>query len=269
MVFTKAGPVRLFANLITDRRCTCPCACKCLGLLQLGAAGTTGLLYFRMLKFNLREARAVSGIIVLLEENMTGSETDHNGGTGGENLWPDDTRDSAAETFSGHVETARLVSEILPTDASIIEFGCAAGLMGEQLALHGFEDITGLEQSAALQQIAESKSCYRSIRSHNLTQPLRDDVRYNAGVCVGVLGNSPVTAAHISYMTSVLDDDAPLFLTVNGQAWLDDDWPAELEAAQQADGFTIEYINTIAYLDSTIPDGRLVIVRNSDTGNEK
>ena len=70
-------------------------------------------------------------------------------------------------------------------------------------------------------------------------------------------------------MTSVLDEDAPLFLTVNGQAWLEQDWPTELEAAQQDDGFTIEYINTIAYLDESQLDGRLIIIRNSDTRNEK
>ena len=120
-----------------------------------------------------------------------------------------------------------------------------------------------------LRAAAEDKKCYRSIRPHNLTQPLRDDVRYNAGACIGILGNGPVSAAHISYMTAVLEDGAPLFLTVNGQAWLDDDWPVELEAAQQADGFTIEYINTIAYLDQSKLDGRLIIIRNSDTGNEK
>jgi len=157
----------------------------------------------------------------------------------------------------------------VPAEASVIEFGCAAGLLGEQLAQRGFKQITGLEQSDALRAVAEEKKCYRSIRSHNLTQPLRDDVRYNAGVCIGIFGNGPVSAAHISYMTAVLDDDAPLFLTVNGQAWLEDDWPVELEAAQQADGFTIEYINTIAYLDQSKPDGRLIIIRNSDTGNEK
>lgn len=200
---------------------------------------------------------------------MTGSGSGSTSDASTNFHWPDESRDSARDTFVGYIEAARLASEILSTDASIIEFGCASGLMGQQLATHGFNDITGLEHSASLQQLAEAKNCYRSIRSHNLTQPLRDDVRYNAGVCVGVLGNSPVTAAHISYMTSVLDDDAPLFLTVNGQAWLDDDWPAELEAAQQADGFTIEYINTIAYLNSEALDGRLVIVRNSDTGNEK
>jgi hypothetical protein len=197
---------------------------------------------------------------------MTDSET---GDASADSHWSDETRDAMRDTFAGHLDTARLVSEMLSVDASIIEFGCASGLMGQQLALHGFNNITGLEHSASLQQLAAAKNCYRSIRSHNLTQPLLDDVRYNAGVCVGVLGNSPVTAAHIGYMTSVLDDDAPLFLTVNGQAWLDDDWPAELEAAQQADGFTIEYINTIAYLNSEALDGRLVIVRNSDTGNEK
>jgi len=183
--------------------------------------------------------------------------------------WPDENRDSASERFVAHLEVARLISDIVPVGSSIIEFACAGGLLGEQLVMRGFGDITGLEHSADLRGLAEEKKCYRSIRAHNLTQPLRDDVRYNAGVCIGLFGNGPVGAAHISYMTAVLEEGAPLFLTINGQAWLDDDWPVDLEAAQQSDGFTIEYINTIAYLNKNKLDGRLIIIRNSDTGNEK
>jgi len=197
---------------------------------------------------------------------MSTSDTDS---TSVEQEWLDELRDSTASSFVAHLDVARLISEIVPVEATIIEFGCAGGLLGEQLAKRGFNQITGLEQSDALRSAAAGKKCYRSIRSHNLTQPLRDDVRYNAGVCIGVFGNGPVSAAHISYMTAVLDEDAPLFLTVNGRGWLDDDWPVELEAVQQSDGFTIEYINTIAYLDQSKPDGRLIIIRNTDTGNEK
>lgn len=195
---------------------------------------------------------------------MTTSNTDF-----AEGSWPDENRDAASDSFVAHLDVARLLSEMVPVGARVIEFGCAGGLLGEHLAQRGFNDITGVEHSVALRSTAEAKNCYRSIRSHNLTQPLRDDVRYNAGACVGIFGNSPLRAAHISYMTAVLDDDAPLFLTVNGRAWLEEDWPSELETAQQADGFTIEYVNTIAYLDNSKLDGRLIIIRNSDTGNEK
>ena len=186
-----------------------------------------------------------------------------------EGAWPDESRDSAIDSFVAHLEVAQMLAKMVSAGSSVIEFGCGGGLLGEQLAQLGFSEITGLEQSAALRSIADAKNCYRSIRPHNLTQPLRDDVRYNAGACVGMFGSGPVGATHISYMTSVLDEDAPLFITVNGQSWLEQDWPSELEAAQQADGFTIEYVNTIAYLDESKLDGRLIIIRNSDTRNEK
>ena len=186
-----------------------------------------------------------------------------------EGAWPDESRDSSVNGFVAHLEVARMLAKMVPAGSSVIEFGCAGGLLGEQLAQRGFNEITGLEHSATLRSMADAKNCYRSIRPHNLTQPLCDDVRYNAGACVGVFGSGPVGATHISYMTSVLDEDAPLFLTVNGQSWLEQDWPSELEAAQQADGFTIEYVNTIAYLDESKLDGRLIIIRNSDTRNEK
>lgn len=204
---------------------------------------------------------------------MTKSEKGNNDDCGGDSVinlqsWADSDRDTASDKFVAHIEVARLISEILPADSKVIEFGCAEGNLGEQLALYQFEQITGLEHSQTLRASAVAKNCYRSVRAHDLTQPLRDDVRYNAGVCVGVFGNGPANEAHISYMTSALVEDAPLFITVNGQGWLNDDWPTRLEAAQQADGFTIEYINTIAYLDKEKPDGRLIILKNSDSRNE-
>jgi len=194
--------------------------------------------------------------------------SDNTSSNGSESAWPDSDRDTASNGFVAHLSVASLMSDILPTSSRIIEFGCGAGLMGEQLAKRGFKEITGLEQSIALRAMATNKNCYRSIRSHVLTQPLRDDVRYNAGVCVGICGSGPVTPVHIGDMVSALIEDAPLFLTVTGPAWLTDNWPEELEAAQQADGFTIEYVNTIAYLDESKLDGRLIIIRNSDTRNE-
>ena len=69
-------------------------------------------------------------------------------------------------------------------------------------------------------------------------------------------------ADHIEHMTSVLIENAPLLLTVNGRAWSELDWPEKLDDAQQRYGFTIEYINTIPYLTEENIDGKLLVIRN-------
>ena len=161
-----------------------------------------------------------------------------------------------------------LLKKLVPTSARIIEFGCGTGLVGRQLADVGYQQLVGVDLSPEMLELAAGGRCYQSLREHDLTQPLVDDIRYEAGICVGVCAFGPVHADHITHMTSVLVENAPLLLTVNGRAWSEQDWPEKLDNAQQRDGFTIEYINTIPYLSEENIDGKLLVIRNSAIESE-
>lgn len=167
------------------------------------------------------------------------------------------------EGYQAPAHAVQLLAKIVPTDANIIEFGCGTGLVGELLAQKQYERLVGLDIAPAMLEKARQRNCYKSLREHDLTQALNDDIRYDAGICVGVCAFGPVLAGHIIHMTSVLVEHAPLILTINGRAWTEQNWAAQLEDAQQRDGFDIEYINTIPYLVNKNIDGKLIIIRNT------
>ena len=170
--------------------------------------------------------------------------------------------------YQAPAHAVALLKKLVPTSARIIEFGCGTGLVGKQLADGGYQHLVGVDLSPEMLEQAERGQCYQSLREHDLTQPLLDDVRYEAGICVGVCAFGPVLADHITHMTSVLVEHAPLLLTVNGRAWTEQDWPQNLDDAQQRDGFIIEYINTIPYLTEEQVDGKLLVIRNSAIESE-
>lgn len=185
--------------------------------------------------------------------------------------------DQWADTYESDVNSSgyeapahavELLAKIVPTDTHIIEFGCGTGLVGGLLAEQGYQRVVGVDLSTGMLAKAQARRCYQSLRDHDLTQPLLDDIRYDAGICVGVCAFGPVLAQHIVNMTRVLVEGAPLVLTINGRAWAEQEWAQHLDDAQQNDGFSIEYVKTIPYLSNENIDGKLLIVRNSTLESE-
>lgn len=176
--------------------------------------------------------------------------------------------DMATSGYVAPVQAVELFKKIVSPDAGIIEFGCGTGQVGEQLVRHNYHQVAGIDHSPQMLEKAAQRGCYGSLREHDLTEPLLDDIRYDAGICVGVLAFGPLMAAHLAHMTSVLREHAPLILTINGRAWDENNWASQLEEAQQKNRFFIEYINTIPYLTDAGIDGKLLIIRNGETESE-
>ena len=51
-----------------------------------------------------------------------------------EGVWPDESRDSSIDSFVAHLEVAQMLVKMVPAGSSVIEFGCAGGLLGETRA---------------------------------------------------------------------------------------------------------------------------------------
>lgn len=47
--------------------------------------------------------------------------------------------------------------------AQVVDFGCGTGLVGEAMKKAGFENVTGIDCSEGMLQIAEKKDVYRSL----------------------------------------------------------------------------------------------------------
>ncbi len=173
-------------------------------------------------------------------------------------------QDLQSEGYAGPRMAAQLLSSIVPADQSVMDFGCGSGMVGELLGIAGYQRLYGVDISQGMLEQAEKRQCYLSLRQHDLTTPMVDDIRYQAGVCVGVCSFGPLCADHIAHMTGVLEAGAPLILTINALAWEEKDWAGQLDGAQSSYGFSIDYIKTIPYLVDKGIEAKLLIIRNAE-----
>ncbi|MEM7256063.1 MAG: class I SAM-dependent methyltransferase [Pseudomonadota bacterium] len=171
--------------------------------------------------------------------------------------------DLQSEGYCGPDQAADMFSSLVPTDHRVMDFGCGTGLVGELLHGRGYRQLYGVDVSRGMLQQAERRACYVSVRRHDLTSAMHDDVRYQAGICVGVCGFGPVLAEHIALMIAVLVPAAPLIITINDVAWEEKDWSQQLEDAQAEFDFSIDYVKSIPYLVDKDIGAKLLIIKNS------
>lgn len=74
-------------------------------------------------------------------------------------------------------------------DGPILDAGCGTGLVGDALAILGYEDIVGLDISPAMLKLAEVLEAYNRLYEQNLGQPIPEaDDSFAAVTCFGSLG---------------------------------------------------------------------------------
>ena len=75
------------------------------------------------------------------------------------------------EDYLGPVETAKVAKRFLAPNARIMDAGAGTGLSGEGLRAEGFENIVGVDYSAAMLEIAREKGVYRELQQCDLGHP--------------------------------------------------------------------------------------------------
>jgi len=85
---------------------------------------------------------------------------------------------------------AAFVTRHVPNDEGpILDAGCGTGLVGEALAILGYEDIVGLDISPAMLKLAKRLETYDHLYEQNLGRPIPEaDNSFAAVTCFGSLG---------------------------------------------------------------------------------
>ena len=85
-----------------------------------------------------------------------------------------------------------------PDEVKILDFGCGTGLVGKHLATHGFTNITGVDCSPSMMDIAKEKGCYKNIEDLTLGNPNdfpnKFKNKFDICVCSGLINNN-----HLDY----------------------------------------------------------------------
>ena len=71
----------------------------------------------------------------------------------------------------------------------ILDLGCGTGLVGEELAAHGYSKLDGLDISPGMLDVARRKQIYDDLIVADMTQPIDlGGRRYGAAIAVGCFG---------------------------------------------------------------------------------
>lgn len=158
----------------------------------------------------------------------------------------------------------RLIALIPDRQARILDAGCGTGLVGRRLQQAGYTQIHGSDYSEKMLDEARTSGAYISLVRHDLTRPVEADELYDAAIAVGVFAFSVPSAEHLVNITCSLKPGGVALVTVNGKAWHEVGWSAQL------DGFDRRFpqarlleIQTIDYLTAEGIDGRLLILQRT------
>ena len=97
--------------------------------------------------------------------------------------------------------SARALARVLPNkEASILDAGAGTGMVGEALAELGYSNITAVDLSEEMLEVARNKQVYRSLHQGNLEEPLKfaGTEEFDAIIAVGVFtfGHAAIEALY-------------------------------------------------------------------------
>jgi SAM-dependent methyltransferase len=118
----------------------------------------------------------------------------------------------------------------------ILDLGCGTGLVGTELAAHGFRNLDGLDISPKMLDEARGKKIYHDLLIGDMTGPINLGGRkYGAAIGVGCFGGGHVGPEHLPEMISCVQPGGLLVFYVNAIPYDQDDYPSHFSSLE-ADG---------------------------------
>jgi predicted TPR repeat methyltransferase len=130
-------------------------------------------------------------------------------------------RDLAAWGYEVPRVVARLLADVQPDAAPILDVGCGTGLTGRELREAGFDALIGVDLSTRSLELAEATGVYRSTQQvdfQSLPAPFDDDA-FAALVCVGVMTYLPDTASTVTEFCRLVRHGGTLVFTQREDMW--------------------------------------------------
>ena len=132
--------------------------------------------------------------------------------------------------------TAGLVGRYIPNDGSpVLDAGAGTGIMGEVLALLGYTNLTALDLSPGMLEVAGRKGVYKDLKQAALGGPLDFPTdHFGAVVCIGTLVSGHAPPNSFDELIRITRPEGRLVFTVRSDVYLGGgfkDRQEELEAS--------------------------------------
>ena len=157
---------------------------------------------------------------------------------------------------------AHAVAQHLPDrNAKLIDLGCGTGLAGAALSALGYENIDGIDFSAEMLAVAESRNCYTKLALADLNTAL--DIPsdcYTAAISVGVFGQHVLPPALDEALRIVVPGGLVCF-SVNERAFEDYGFRDKIEALDAGNKTTCVSLTKEPYHVNENIDGWVCLLR--------
>lgn len=127
---------------------------------------------------------------------------------------------------------AAFVARHVPNDqGSILDAGCGTGLVGEALAILGYEKIVGLDISPAMLELADRLGIYDRLYEQDLGQPIPEtDNSFSAVTCFGSLGPGHAPSACLDEFIRVTRPGGRVIFNVRPETYEEQGLKAKIDA---------------------------------------
>jgi len=131
--------------------------------------------------------------------------------------------------------TALLARNVALGDGPILDAGAGTGLLGEWLALAGYDDLVALDLSEAMLKVAEGRGVYRE----TICAPIGDaldipDGHFRAVASAGAFGTNHAPASGFEELVRVTRPGGHLIITVRDVGFDESGFPTEIERLEGA-----------------------------------
>jgi len=150
--------------------------------------------------------------------------------------------------------------EMNDRQASVVDIGCGTGLVGLELAGHGFATIDGVDISSGMLARAEATGIYRTL----LLQDAEGDSviaegSYDGVISVGTFGIGQLSRAGAPPLVAMVKPGGLVVIFMNAEPYLLDDYEPYLRAMDTDGIWSIARIEEHNYMDALDRPSKLII----------
>lgn len=169
--------------------------------------------------------------------------------------------------YRAHRIAVKALSRLLPdTAARIIDVGCGTGLVGLELAKHGYDRLEGVDISEGMLAEAAKTGVYRELIHQDAeTEPAPEQGAYDAVISVGSFGLGHLGPEAFPKLIALARPGAPLVIFMNAEPYVDQDYARRIGDLERDGLWLVTRIEDHNYMDALVRPGKLILARRPES----
>ncbi len=131
--------------------------------------------------------------------------------------------------------TSEYVAKHVARDGSVLDAGAGTGLVGECLHEMGFSNMTAMDLSVGMLEVARRKSIYRALDQMTMGETLGYETgQFDASVIVGVFTQGHAPASSIDELVRVVKGGGHIIFSLRTDTYLENGFKDKMDALESA-----------------------------------